>query len=92
MAVDMRTLAAVLFIVNELERIGDYAKGIGRITLRIGQEPLIKPLIDIPHMEKACREMLHSSLLAFIHRDIDAAQRVIDLDDEVDSLYETGVP
>lgn len=88
MAVDMRTLAALLFIANELERIGDYAKGIGRITLRIGQEPFLKPLIDIPRMEILCREMLHSSLLAFIRRDVDAAHLVIKRDDEVDALYE----
>lgn len=88
MARDMRTLAGVLFIVNELERIGDYAKGIARITVRIGREPFVKPLIDIPRMEKVSHEMLHAALQAFIHREIDAAYAVIGRDDEVDSLYE----
>ena len=50
MAGDMRTLAAALFIANELERVGDYAKGIGRVNIRIGPDPLMKPLIDIPRM------------------------------------------
>ena len=86
--VDMRTLAAVLFIATELERIGAYARGISRITVRIGQEPYVKPLIDNPHMEKACWEMPHASLQAFIRRDVEAVYRVISLYDEVDSLYE----
>jgi len=50
MAVDLRTLAAVLEIASELERIGDYAKGIARITIKMGIEPFVKPLIDIPRM------------------------------------------
>jgi phosphate transport system protein len=88
MAGDMRILAAVLIIVNELERVGDYAKGIGRIAVRIGHEPPITSLINISRMHKICREMLHTSLQAFIHQDIEAVTSIIKLDDEVDSLYE----
>jgi phosphate transport system protein len=86
-AIDLRLLAAVLDIADELERVGDYAKGIAKINLRIGEGPLLKPLIDIPLMaEKAC-SMLRRSLEAFIERDVDLARTLPDEDDEVDDLY-----
>ena len=87
MAGDLRSLAAVLEVATELERIGDYAKGIAKITRMIGHEPLIKPLIDIPRMaEKAC-DMLHRALDAFVRKDL-AMARAIPLEDkEVDALY-----
>ncbi len=87
MASDLRNIAAIIEITAELERIGDYAKGIGKINLLIGATPLLKPLIDIPRMaEKAC-EMLHRSLEAFTNRDLDLAYRIPQQDDEVDDLY-----
>jgi len=87
MAGDLRTLAAILEIASELERIGDYAKGTARITLMLGDEPLIKPLVDIPAMaEKAC-DMLHRSLDAFVRRDADLSAAIPAEDDEVDALY-----
>ncbi|HDQ73069.1 MAG TPA: phosphate signaling complex protein PhoU [Chloroflexi bacterium] len=87
MAVDLRTIAAVLDITHELERIGDYAKGIARITLMLGQRPLIKPLVDVPLMaEKAC-DMLHRALEAFVQRDVEAARAIPREDDDVDCLY-----
>jgi phosphate transport system protein len=86
-AIDLRLLAAVLDIADELERIGDYAKGIAKINLRIGEGPLLKPLIDIPLMaEKAC-SMLRRSLEAFIERDVELARTLPNEDDEVDHLY-----
>jgi len=87
MAGDMRLLAAILEIVTELERMGDYAKGIARINLMIGEQPLIKPLIDLPVMAHKAREMLHAALLAFVERDVQAAQVIPQADDEVDALY-----
>jgi phosphate transport system protein len=87
MAGDLRTLAAVLAIISELERIGDYAKGIAKINLMIGEEPLIKPLVDIPRMAERARDMLHRALEAFVQRDVDQACAIPDEDDEVDALY-----
>ena len=87
MAGDLRTLAAVLAIISELERIGDYAKGIAKINLMIGEEPLIKPLVDIPRMAERARDMLHRALEAFVQRDVDLACAIPDEDDEVDALY-----
>ncbi|HEY65442.1 MAG TPA: phosphate signaling complex protein PhoU [Caldilineae bacterium] len=87
MASDLRTLAAILEIATELERTGDYAKGISRINLLIGGQPLVKPLIDIPRMaEKAC-DMLSRALKAFAERDVETARAIPKEDDEVDALY-----
>ena len=88
MAVDLRTLAAVLEIASELERIGDYAKGIARITIKMGIEPFVKPLIDIPRMAEKARYMLHRALQAFFERDVESARAIPMEDDEMDSLYD----
>lgn len=87
MASDMRLLAAILEISTELERIGDYAKGIGRIIIYLGGEPPVKSLVDIPMMAEKALDMLRRALDAFINQD-EAAARAIPLeDDEVDALY-----
>jgi len=87
MARDLRTLAAVLAVITELERIGDYAKGIARINLMIGDQPLVKPLVDVPRMAEKSRDMLHRALGAFADRDVELAQAIPLEDDEVDDLY-----
>jgi len=88
MASDLRIIIAVLNIVTELERIGDHAEGIAKITVIIGDEPPLKPLIDIPRMAEKTSDMLHRSLDAFVNRDADAAKQIIAEDDEVDNLYD----
>jgi phosphate transport system protein len=88
MAGDMRLLAAILEILTELERMGDYAKGIARINLMIGEKPLIKPIIDLPIMAQKASDMLHLALRAFIDRDIELARAIPQRDDEVDALYQ----
>jgi phosphate transport system protein len=85
---DLRTLAAILEIATELERIGDYAKGIGKISLLIGDRPFIKPLIDIPLMMEKALAMLRRSLEAFVQQDVETAKMIPAMDDEVDHLYE----
>lgn len=87
MATDLRFIAAVMNIITDLERMGDHAEGIAKINLMIGEEPLLKPLIDIPRMADKCREMLRGALDAFISRDADAAMKIAEEDDEVDALY-----
>jgi phosphate transport system protein len=87
MASDLRTIASVLDITSELERIGDYAKGIAKINLMIGEEPLLKPLVDVPRMAERTSDMLHRALEAFVERDEDLARAIPATDDEVDSLY-----
>ncbi|MBT9161923.1 MAG: Phosphate-specific transport system accessory protein PhoU [Dehalococcoidia bacterium] len=88
MAGDLRIIITVLNLITELERMGDYAEGIARITLMIGDEPPLKPLIDIPRMDEKARDMLRRSLEAFINRDSDEAIRITAEDDEVDNLYD----
>ncbi len=87
MAGDLRTLAAILEIAGELERIGDYAKGIANISLMIGEEPLVKPLIDIPTMAQVGADMLRHALDAFMQRDVESAMAILPQDDIVDALY-----
>jgi phosphate transport system protein len=87
MAGDLRLIAAVLDITSELERIGDYAKGIAKINLMIGEEPLIKPLIDLPRMAEKARAMLHRALDAFARRDAALARAIPNEDEEMDGLY-----
>lgn len=88
MARDLRLVVAVLLIISELERMGDHAEGIAKITLLLADEPLPKPLIDIPRMADKARQMLSGSLDAFIARDAELAKKVADDDDEVDALYD----
>lgn len=87
MAGDLRTIAAILEIVTEWERIGDYAKGIAAISLMIGEAPLIKSSVDIRRMAEKARDMLHRSLHAFVQGDVNLARAIPREDDEVDALY-----
>jgi phosphate transport system protein len=88
MASDLRAILAVSNIAAELERIGDYAEGIGRLALKLAGRPFIKPLIDIPRMAEESRRMLMTSLEAFAREDVEAARQVGAADDTVDSLYD----
>jgi phosphate transport system protein len=88
MASDLRILVAILNITTEIERIGDYASGISEITIMIGDEPPLKPLIDIPRMAEQTESMLRRSLDAFVNRDIEAAKKISEEDDLVDNLYD----
>ena len=87
MAHDLRLLASTMEIISELERMGDYAKGIANINIRMGEEALLKPLIDIPRMAQLGTDMLHRALSAFINEDVQAANSIPVEDDEVDGLY-----
>jgi phosphate transport system protein len=88
MAGDLRIIVAILNITTEIERIGDYAMGIARITIMIGDEPLLKPLIDIPRMAELTTDMLRRSLDAFVNRDAETAKKIISEDDLIDNLYD----
>ena len=88
LAGDLRTIISVLNMLTELERIGDYAAGIAKIVLMIGNEEHLKPLIDIPRMADTTVSMLQRSLDAFIKHDANAAKQVIAEDDDVDNLYD----
>jgi phosphate transport system protein len=87
-ASDLREIIAILSIATDLERMGDHAEGIGKIVLLHGKEPLIKPLVDIPHMAEICIDMLKRSIDAFLKRDAEAAKAICAEDDKVDLLHE----
>jgi phosphate transport system protein len=86
-ATDLRILGTGLKITTDLERIGDHAFDIAKIVLLIGDEPLIKPLVDIPRMAEIAQKMLKDSLQAYLKLDIELAEQVCRADDRVDELY-----
>jgi phosphate transport system protein len=88
LAGDLRTIAAILYIIVDLERMGDHAEGIAKIALTLADEPPLKPYIDIPRMAQIATRMLMGSLEAFKHRDAARARAICNEDDEVDALYD----
>ncbi|PWH18582.1 MAG: phosphate transport system regulatory protein PhoU [Anaerolineae bacterium] len=88
MARDLRMIASILEVISELERMGDYAKGIAVINIRMGEQTLLKPLVDIPRMAQKGTNMLHRALTAFVNEDAETARSIPAEDDEVDLLYE----
>ena len=87
LAHDLRLLASILDIAGELERMGDYAKGIAKINILMGDKPLLKPLIDLPRMAEIATTMLEDALQAFVSDDAATARSIPQRDDEVDGLY-----
>lgn len=88
MAGDLRQIAAALQIFTDLERMADHAAGVAKIVVETADEALLKPLVDIPRMSLIAREMLSSSITAFVEQDEAQARRVAIRDDEVDELYD----
>jgi len=86
-ASDLRAVIAAMNIVNDMERMADHATGIAKTVIRMGDEPLLKPLVDIPRMANLSREMLKRSIDAFLARDAEAARQIAAQDDEIDRLY-----
>ncbi len=87
MAKDLRRISVAFKIITDLERMADYANDIAKATLIIAQEPLIKPLIDIPRMAKLTQEMVKTSLDSYVNEDIELAMSLAEADDEVDNLH-----
>jgi phosphate transport system protein len=85
-ASDLRDVIAAMSIVVEMERMADHASGIAKTVIRMGDEPLLKPLIDLPRMAQLAREMLRDGLDSFITRDVQKARLVATRDDEMDLL------
>lgn len=87
MAHDLRFLAAILEVTNELERMGDYAKGIAKITLRLGTEVIEIPNREIDRMAELGISMLHRALGAFVNEDSGLAASIPPEDNAVDEIY-----
>ncbi len=88
LAVDLRIIIAVLNVIVDLERIGDHAEGTAKIAIMIGDEPPLKPLIDLPRMAELTGSMLKRSLQAFIQHDAETARHICAEDDVIDNLYD----
>lgn len=87
MARDLRIIGTGLKITTDLERMGDHAYDIAKITLELADQPLLKPLVDIPRMAQLAQKMLRDSLEAYISLDIALAERICLDDDQVDNIY-----
>ncbi len=85
---DLRVIGTIMKIITDLERMGDHAVNIAKVALKIGNEPLIKPLIDIPRMSKLSENMVNKSLDAFMKADIHLAEEVAHDDEAVDEIYD----
>jgi phosphate transport system protein len=83
---DLRLIMSVSHIALDLERMGDHAKGIAILAERLADQPLLKPLIDVPLMAEIGREMLQGQLRAFMDQDVETARRLAKRDSEVDQL------
>ncbi len=88
LASDLRAIFSIASIANDLERMSDYAKGIAKIFLRMADQPLLKPLIDIPRMVEKDRYLLREQLRAFVSRDATRAKQLAAEDDELNRLYD----
>ena len=86
-ASDLRSVITAMNLVNDMERMADHAAGIAKAVIRMGDEPLLKPLVDIPRMANFARGMLKRGLDAFLAHDVEAARAVAAQDDEIDHLY-----
>ena len=88
MAGDLRLIGTALKIITDLERMADHAFDIARVTIKLADQPLIKPLVDIPRMANIAREMTRAAIDAYVRHDVEMARAVIERDDEVDRLYD----
>lgn len=86
MARDLRTIAGALKIITDVERMGDYVVDIAKTARKFSEEPLFKPLEDIPRMADLVKQMLRDVLEAFVSRDLELIQKMIETDDQVDYL------
>ena len=87
-ASDLRAIIAATHVAVDLERIGDHCTGIAAITIRMQDQPLLKPSIDLPLMATIAKEMTHSALDAFVRRDAELARQIVKRDDDIDQLYQ----
>ena len=88
-ASDLRSVITAMNVVNDMERMADHAAGIAKTVVRMGDEPLLKPLVDLPRMANYARDMLERALDAFLAHDTEAARAIAAEDDEIDHLYKT---
>jgi phosphate transport system protein len=84
---DLRYIVAAISIATNLERIGDHAAGIARLTMRMCDQPLLKPLVDIPQMAEICRGMVSDSVRSYVDQNVALAEAVVERDKQVNELH-----
>ena len=86
-ASDLRLISSILKMITDLERIGDQAQDISEIVILLSKTDFIKKLVHLPQMAEATIKMVKDSIDAFVNKDIDLANSVIEYDDVVDDLF-----
>ncbi|MDF2670273.1 MAG: PhoU family transcriptional regulator [Paenibacillus sp.] len=86
-AKDLRRIIIAFRMASDLERMADLAVDIAKVTLRIGDDPLIKPLLDIPRMAEIVQLMTHESIDAYVNENVELAYKMAKMDDDVDQLH-----
>lgn len=86
-ASDLRLVSATMKMITDMERIGDHAADISELTILMAGKPYIREISDIEQMAKQTTVMVTNSVDAYVNRDIDLARKVIQMDDEVDDLF-----
>ncbi|MGD6803974.1 phosphate signaling complex protein PhoU [Rossellomorea vietnamensis] len=86
-ATDLRRIIVTIKVASDIERIADFAVNIAKSTIRIGKEPLIKPIKNIKQMYTLTSNMINLTLESFVEEDVVKAKKIADLDDEIDDLY-----
>lgn len=90
MARDLRKMAAMLEVNTELERMGDYAKGIAKVNMRLGGAEINVPTFEVTKMAELCVNMLHRALSAFISENTSEALKIPKEDDQIDNLFNSA--
>jgi phosphate transport system protein len=85
---DLRTITAIIKIIADLERVGDYSVDIAKTGERMAGHPYFTPLVRIPKMGERVAQLIHETLRAFVDRDLNLARQCIDKDDEIDNLHD----
>ncbi len=88
LARDLRSIASIIKIVTDLERIADHCSDIAQYTIKLADEPYMKPIIHIPRMAGMIKEMVADTIYAYIEKDVELARTVIEFDDEIDRAFE----
>lgn len=84
---DLRVVSATMKMITDMERIGDHAADISELTILMAGKPYIREISDIEQMAKHTTVMVTNSVDAYVNRDLDLARKVIQMDDEVDELF-----
>lgn len=90
-ASDLRDIASILKIITDLERIADHCEDISQYTIKLSEQKYLKPLPDIEDMVGKVKVMVNTVIDSCIRKDLELANKVVALDDEIDDLFDKSV-